>query len=162
MRIRELLVAAAFCAALLGAQHAGAQQQTLYKLVDKNGKITYSNEKPKYFDGQVIELNINPDANTASMPRPSGDGIQRVQKDSKPKPLSPQDQLNQAQERLEKAQAALKAAKDNPGPDDVMMVGKVGGGVRNIQSEDYQKRLQQLEQDVKDAEDNLARVEKGG
>ena len=161
MRIRGLVVAAALSGALLGAQLVCAQQ-TLYKLIDKNGKITYSNEKPKDFDGQVIELNINPEANTASLPKPGPEGFQRVHKDAKGKPVSPQELLAQAQERLEKAKAALKAAKDNPGPDDVMMVGKVGGGVRNIQSEDYQKRLEQLEQDVKDAEDNLARVEKGG
>ena len=160
MKIRGMLVAATLCGALAGSHAACAQ--TLYKLVDKNGKVTYSGEKPKDFDGQVIELNINPDANTASLPKPGPEGFQRLPKDSKGRPQSPQQQLAQAQERLEKAKAALKDAREHPGPEDVMMVGKVGGGVRNIQSEDYQKRLQQLEQDVKDAEDNLARVEKGG
>ena len=153
-------------AATLGVVMAGAQcalAQTVYKLIDKNGKITYSEEKPKNFDGQVIPMNIDPNANTATLPKgdfrpPGSEGIQRVQK---PKPNTGQ-QLGEAKERLEKAQAALQNAKDNPTADERMMVGKVGGGVRYVESEDYQKKIQQLEQDVKDAEDNLARVEKGG
>lgn len=157
-----------FSAAMLGVALTGAQwvlAQTVYKLIDKNGKITYSEEKPKNFDGQVIPMNIDPNANTATLPRATSDrntvdGTQRVQKDQA-KPNAGQ-QLEQAKDRLEKAKAALQNAKDNPGPDDNLMVGKVGGGVRYIPSEDYQKKMQQLEQDVKDAEDNLARVEKGG
>ena len=77
-----------FSAAMLGVALTGAQwalAQTLYKLIDKNGKITYSEEKPKNFDGQVIPMNIDPNANTATMPKANFDrstveGTQRVQK----------------------------------------------------------------------------------
>src|SRR5580704_10815022 len=77
-----------FSAAILGVVLTGAQwalAQTVYKLIDKNGKITYSEEKPKNFDGQVIPMNIDPNANTATLPkatfdRNAVDGTQRVQK----------------------------------------------------------------------------------
>jgi len=155
-----------FSAAILGVVLTGAQwalAQTVYKLIDKNGKITYSEEKPKNFDGQVIPMNIDPNANTATLPkatfdRNAVDGTQRVQK-AKPNAGA---SLGEAKDRLEKAKAALQNAKDNPSADEKMMVGKVGGGVRYVESEDYQKKIQQLEQDVKDAEDNVARAEKGG
>ena len=62
-----VLVAAA--AALFAPPVALAE--VLYKLIDKNGKVTYSEEKPKNFDGQVIRLDINPNANTATMPKPA-------------------------------------------------------------------------------------------
>ncbi|MFZ3322113.1 MAG: hypothetical protein WA190_07045 [Usitatibacter sp.] len=161
MRTARFLSAAMLGVVLTGAQWALAQ--TVYKLIDKNGKITYSEEKPKNFDGQVIPMNIDPNANTATMPkatfdRNTVDGTQRVQK-AKP---NTGPSLGDAKDRLEKAKAALQNAKDNPTAEERMMVGKVGGGVRYVESEDYQKKIQQLEQDVKDAEDNLARAEKGG
>jgi hypothetical protein len=159
MRTGRFISAAMLGAALIAAQCALAQ--TLYKLIDKDGKITYSEEKPKHFDGQVIEMNIDPKANTATLPKgnfnPAGEGIQRI----KPKATSDKA-VKDAQDRLDKAKAALKDAQDNPTADEKMMVGKVGGGVRYVESEDYQKKIKQLEQDVKDAEDNLSRAEKGG
>ena len=64
MRITRFIIIAGVAAA---AQCAFAQ--TLYKLIDKNGKVTYSEEKPKEYDGQVIQLNIDPNANTATLPK---------------------------------------------------------------------------------------------
>ena len=139
-----------------------ALAQTLYKLIDKNGKVTYSEEKPKNFDGQVIPLNIDPNANTATLPKGeglrAGDGVQRKQGDG-PK-LTRDQEIDRALDRLNKAKEALQKAKANPGPDDMMMVGKVGGGMRYEPSEEYQKRLDQLEQNVKDAQDALDRAQK--
>lgn len=164
MESRIRFTTLAILAAAFGVTFASAQ--TLYKLIDKDGKVTYSEAKPKEFDGQVIPLNIDPNANTASFPKPApGAGASgesspfRGRKDA-PK-LSPEERLAQAQDRLDKAKAALQQAQDNPGPDDVMMVGKVGGGVRNIPTEAYTRKLEKLQQDVKDAEDNLTSVEKG-
>jgi Domain of unknown function (DUF4124) len=162
VRLITLVVVAGFAAA---AQCAAAQ--TLYKLIDKDGKVTYSEAKPKEFDGQVIPLNIDPNANTATLPKFT---------DTKRKPgtelggpaanqgnKSPAvDPVKAAQDRLDKAKAALQQAKDNPAEGDQLMVGKVGGGVRMIPSEDYQKKIEQLEQGVRDAEDNLTLAQKGG
>ena len=41
-----------------------AAAQTVYKLIDRNGKITYSEEPPKNFDGKVIRIDIDPNANS--------------------------------------------------------------------------------------------------
>ena len=46
-----LAVACAFFA-------SAACAQTLYKLVDKNGKVTYSESPPKDFDGQVAVFDL--------------------------------------------------------------------------------------------------------
>ena len=46
-----------------------AAAQTLYKLIDKNGKVTYSEEPPKNFDGKVIRMDIDPNANRATLPK---------------------------------------------------------------------------------------------
>ncbi len=146
MRTARFPAVAMLCIGFVATQCALAQ--TLYKLIDKNGKITYSEEKPKNFDGQVIPMNIDPKANTATLPKAN------FTPKAKPSP----QQIDEAQERLDKAKLALQNAKDHPTADEKMMVGKVGGGVRYVESEDYQKKIGQLEQDVKDAEENLARV----
>ncbi len=146
MRTARFAAAAMLCLGFAAAQ--GALAQTLYKLIDKNGKITYSEEKPKNFDGQVIPMNIDPKANTATLPKAN----------FAPKPKPSAQDIEQAQDRVDKAKLALQNAKDHPTAEEKMMVGKVGGGVRYVESEDYQKKITQLEQDVKDAEDNLARV----
>jgi hypothetical protein len=161
MRITGFIIVAGITAA---AQCVFAQ--TLYKLIDKNGKITYSEEKPKEYDGQVIQLNIDPNANTATLPKanfskpaPGTEGGGAAAKaGGKKAPVNP---VKAAQDQLDKAKAALQDAKDHPSDGEMMMVGKVGGGVRTIPSEGYQKKLDLLEQNVKDAEDNLARAEKG-
>ena len=160
MRTRQILPATMLVVALLGAQCAFAQ--TLYKLIDKDGKVTYSGEKPKNFDGQVIPMTIDPNANTATLPKgnfgPPTDGIQRAA----PKAAAPtkQAQIDQAKDQLEKAKAALQSAKDNPAESDTVILGNKGGGVRMVPTDEYQQRIQQLEDAVKAAEDNLARLEK--
>jgi hypothetical protein len=162
--VTHVVLAAA--AALLALD---ASAEVLYKLIDKNGKVTYSEEKPKNFDGQVIRLDINPDANTATMPRPaaganSGEPVtapaRRKDGDAKKK-ASGEERIAQARERLERAQRALQDARDHPADSDVQILGNKGGGVRMIPSDEYQKRLDKLEKDVKRAEDELRLAEKG-
>src|SRR5690348_16979476 len=50
-----------------------AAAQTVYKLIDKNGKVTYAEEKPKSFDGKVIRMDIDPNANKADLGAPQRD-----------------------------------------------------------------------------------------
>ena len=44
-----------------------AAQTTLYKLIDKNGKVTYVDTPPKNFDGQVIPVDIDTKRNSATI-----------------------------------------------------------------------------------------------
>ena len=132
-----------------------AAAQTLYKLIDKNGKVTYSETAPKDFPGQVIRIEINPDANTATLPKlPPREAAPAT----KPGTRSPD--LRGAQERLEAARNALAQARENPRDDEVAWVGNKSGGTRAVPNDKYRARLDQLEADVKAAEEEVRRAER--
>ncbi len=146
---------------------ASAGAETIYKLIDKNGKVTYSESKPKTFDGQVIAVDIDTNRNTATLEKPqskaAGEGTVNRQRGESQSPakMDAEARIAQARERLERAQKALQDAKDNPQEGDLLMVGKVGGGVRTIPSEAYQERLTRLETEVRLAQEELDRAERG-
>ena len=139
------------------AASSDALAQTLYKLIDKNGKTTYSESPPKDFDGKVIRLDIDPKANTATMPK----GSQLREEGAAAKSASADDAVRTARQRVDSAKKALADARDNPGENDVARMGIKGGGTRPIPTEDYQRRLEKLEKDVKDAEEDLQKAQRG-
>jgi hypothetical protein len=150
------------CAVLGAALACDAAAQTLYKLIDKNGKVTYSESPPKEFDGKVIRMDIDPKANTATLPKP---GATRPETESekilrRPTPGGGGDRVLGAREKLEAARKALQDAIDNPREGEVQRVGNVGGGTRPVQSEDYRKRIASLEEDVRKAEEELRAAER--
>ena len=158
MRIPLPLLAAAAALALAGAD-AGAR--TLYKLIDKNGKVTYVDTPPKDYDGQVIRVEIDPKANTATMPKYTPAPKEEAEA-RKPGTAAPgETRVAEARAKREAAQKAFANARDNPGPDDIQRIGNVGGGARPVPTEEYQKRLDRLEKAVKDAEEELKRAEQG-
>jgi hypothetical protein len=129
----------------------GASAQTLYKLIDRNGKVTYSEKPPKDFDGQVIRLDIDPKSNTATLPKPTGPLVD-------PAARATDDRVRMAKDKLEAAKKAYQDALDKPGEGDLTFMGNKGGGTRPVQSEEYAKRLSNLEKAVKDAEEELKRA----
>jgi hypothetical protein len=151
--------------ALLLAAAAPSVAQTVYKLIDRNGKVTYSEEPPKDFDGRVIRIDIDPNANKATLgvPKPV-EAPARVEPGAKPKETAPQptqaQKLEAAQDRLEKARKALTDAREHPGDGDIRFIGNVGGGTRPVPTEEYQQRLAGLERAVKEAEDEVRELEK--
>jgi len=151
-----------FVMTMLGAMAVAfsAHAETLYKLIDKNGKVTYSEEKPKQFDGQVIRLDIDPNATTVTLPKPPQGGFGAAAAREKASPAAQAKvRLESAQDRLERAKAALQNAKDNPGPNDFEHLGKVGGGTRPVASEAYLQRISALEQEVRNAEQVVRTLE---
>ena len=170
--MKTIRIAAVGAAALLAFAASGASAQTLYKLIDKDGKVTYSEKPPKDFDGKVVPLDIDPNRNTATLPKPPAK-VERTEETGpgkggrKPPPkreegqkgVDSNERVREAQERLESAKKALEDAQNNPGPDDVLRVGKVGGGTRPVFAESYANRLSQLEAKVKDAEAKLKEAE---
>jgi hypothetical protein len=154
-------LAIAFVAASLSAD-----AQPLYKLIDKNGKVTYSGEAPKNFDGKVIRIDVNPEANTVSMPKPApkGDaaGETRARGPRSGGEGASRDSVEAAKERLESARKALADARDNPGDGDMQWIGNKAGGTRAVPSDAYARRLEALEEAVKRAEEDLRLAEKGG
>ena len=149
--------------AMTAMASACASADVLYKLVDKNGKVTYSEEKPKNFDGQVIRLDIDPKANTATLPKAEAGRLdESVRKRAAPESAASRAEarIAEARERLERAQRAFTDARDHPAEGDMEILGNKGGGVRMIPTPDYQKKLDALEQEVKEAEAELRRAER--
>jgi exonuclease VII small subunit len=148
-------------AALLAALPAVAQ--TVYKLIDRNGKVTYSETPPKDFDGKVIRIDIDPNANKASLgalrEEAGKSGQAKAKEDARPETPSAAARLEQARAKLDAARKALEDAKDNPGEGDIQWLGKVGGGTRPVPTEQYQRKLDDLERRVKEAENEVHALE---
>jgi hypothetical protein len=128
-----------------------AAAQTLYKLVDKNGKVTYSESPPKEFDGTVTRIDVDPKANTATLPK--GDTLKA------PAAAAESPFLREARVKLNLSRKRLEEARANPGPDDMQRVGNAGGGARAVPSDAYTKRLADLEEEVRRAEAEVQRLE---
>lgn len=140
-----------------------ASAQTLYKLIDRNGKVTYSEKAPKDFDGKVVPLNIDPNANTATLPKPAAAARPETESEKVGRPhatAAAHDKVQPARDKVEAAKKALQDAIDNPRESEIERMGKKGGGTRPVQSEDYQKRIAALEENVRRAEEEL-RVAQG-
>jgi hypothetical protein len=145
-------------AVALAAASTPALGQTLYKLVGKDGKVTYSETAPKDFDGKVIRMDIDPKANTATLP--AGSRLQDKSEASQ-RDAAREDQLKAARARVDAARKALDDARANPGEGDIARMGKKGGGTRPVPTEDYEQRLAKLERDVKEAEADLQGLQRG-
>ena len=150
MKIQSLPVLLALMAAGVVLE---ASAQTLYKLIDKNGKVTYAEAPPKDYDGQVIRIDVDPKANTATMPKftpkPAGESAGARNEASRA-----------ARAKLDAARKALADARANPGEGDVARVGIKGGGTRPVLTEEYRDRLKRLEGEVKDAEAEVRKAER--
>jgi len=157
-RMRPWMLALAV--ALL-AGPAGAQ--TLYKLIDKNGKVTYSEKPPKDFDGKVVPLDIDPTRNTATLPKyePNAAPKGGIQAPGLPPGAVNAGAVNAAQERVDALRKQLQDARANPREDDYDHIGNAGGGARPVLNESYRKRVAKLEDDLAKAEAQLRRVEGG-
>ena len=154
--MKPATILAAALAVIAASLAADAAAQTMYKLIDKNGKITYSESAPKpgEFDGQVIRMDIDPNANRATLPKPP-EGAFKSDANALPPPA-----VLDARNKLAIAQRKLAEARNNPSESDMIRQGSVGGaGARLVPSEAYTQRLADLEKDVKAAEEEVQRVE---
>jgi hypothetical protein len=162
-KLGGLIVTMFAVAALLAGVPATAQ--TVYKLIDKNGKVTYAEQPPKYFEGQVIRIDIDPNANKATLGKPGGDPGQQASR-AKAKREAEEaraethaEKLQAAREKLDEARQALDDARNSTNDDDFRWVGNVGGGTRRVPTEQYQERLAGLERKVKEAEDEVKQLQ---
>jgi len=133
-----------------------AVAQTLYKLIDRNGKITYSEEKPKNYDGQVIELNIDRNANTATLPKPNP--VTETAARKRDAAEKKDQRIEDARTKLAEARKKLQDAKDNPTDEDLERVGTKSGFTRGVPTPAYEKKLAKLQDDVTEAEQELKRA----
>jgi polyhydroxyalkanoate synthesis regulator phasin len=159
---------AALAASMLIAGFPAAAQ-TVYKLIDKNGKITYSESEPKNFDGKVIRIDIDPNANKANLGAPPTDtGASHSAAQARgaardtAKAQGHAAKVQEARERLQAAQDAYTEAKDHPVEgQDIRYIGNKSGGTRAEPTEAYQQRLDKLEREVKEAQNALQKLTAG-
>lgn len=147
-RIGVALVAALSCGI------AAAQVMTLYKLIDRNGKITYSEEKPKEFDGKVVAIEVDMGSNRATMPKYTPQTSSQVAAKK-----AQENRLEKAKNTLAQRKGELEDAINNPREEDIGRMGTVGGFARPVPTEAYLKRLAEMEAKVKAAEDELRAAE---
>lgn len=88
-----------------------ADAQTLYKLVDKAGKVTYVDKVPKDFDGEVTPLTIDPATNAQSPIRAQPPATEEPAKDKRDINTERRTARTKLQAALDKAAARLAAAK---------------------------------------------------
>lgn len=152
---RSLMAIAAF---LLVAPAAAQGTQVFWKLVDKQGRVTYSDQPPKDFDGVATRLEVPLEARSAAaptLPAPSA----TVGANRPPTPAaSPSAELLRARAKLEEARKAYESGKE-AGPDDVVWIGRKGGGARPEISDSYAARVRKLEEAVRAAEGDVQRLE---
>jgi hypothetical protein len=148
----------------LGCGGAGAQ--SLYKLVDRNGKVTYSDSVPRNFDGRVIPLRIDagPDL-LAQPPAADGEGAGRGEPAGEVIRRKPANDTSPIEAARLKAQAARKAyehARDNSTPDDWIYVKPNSNnmGTRRHPKPEYEARLVDLDRKAVLAEQELDRLER--
>jgi len=148
----------------LVATHAWAEpdKQVIFRLVDKNGRTTYSDKAPgKDYQGKVTRIEVDLKANRAML-RPVGDATPPVTLPlSAPelKRVKADAELARANELLELAKKAREDGKE-PKEDETQIIGNAGGGVRLVRTDAFHARIKKLEDAVKAAEVEVERARK--
>ena len=162
---------------LLLPAFAWAQSSTVYKQVDKDGKVTYTEKTPakdakkdeskdtkdgKAAPGTVKKLEMDNERNvikslSSTTEREGGGAAKAVEKR-----LSRQEQLRnnleEARRVVDEAKEALESGKD-PQDEEWQTIVGAGGKPARIPTEAYHQRIKDLEKAVKDAEAGLAKAE---
>ncbi|QJR13906.1 DUF4124 domain-containing protein [Usitatibacter palustris] len=187
LRSERCGIAAVFAALLAFPFEVPAQ--TMYKLVDRAGKVSYSDKVPKNFDGQVTPIETDP-ANVQPAPLPAAKGAPKgtdePKADMNAKRRAQRERLqaaiDAAHERLDKAKAALASGVD-PKEDEYQTIqqkydGSAKAGPRSncmkqtgvdgktlwicptiVPGEAYRDRIAALEAEVAAAEAELTRAQ---
>jgi hypothetical protein len=163
---RPRRLAAFFLATVLACALAHAQEnpnvQTLWKLVDKKGKVTYADKAPpKDYEGQVTRIDVDLRANRAVLSK-AGDPASKATTMSLSAPELRREraeaQLKVAKQNLEAARKAREDGKD-PTEKELEWMGKVGGGARPVPTDAYNERIKKLDAAIKEAEEEQKRAE---
>ena len=117
--MRAVIVSLVLALAIIAADYAGAA--VLYKLVDPLGRITYTDFVPQAFDGKVTRVDVDTNT-TAISPERIPEVLARTPIDHellvRRSPLSAEERLNAAAQRIEAARAALEHERNNSTEED--------------------------------------------
>jgi hypothetical protein len=141
---------------------AEGDKQVIWKLVDKKGKVTYVDKQPpKEFEGKVTRIEVDLNANTATLKGVGEAAPPKVMRLTEPelKRVRADAELARARENLEAAKKAREDGKD-PTPEETQWLGKKGGGARPEPTEAYHARIKSLDQAVKEAQAEFDRAQK--
>ena len=144
-----------------------AHAQTLYKLTDSSGEVTYTDAVPKGFRGTVKRLDIDTSESVAVLTPGARGQAQATAPDyaeiiRRRALVDDEARIIQARERLEAARQALAAAQESSTPDDWIYFGPNNPlGMRRAPRPEYQARLENLERNVQIAEEQLRMAERG-
>ena len=149
----------------LGCADAGAQ--SLYKLVDRNGKVTYSDTVPRDFKGRVIPLHVDPNLNASEASQAAGQegegrGESPAERTIRKGPASDDAPIEAARRKARAARKAFEDARDNSTPDDWVYVNPDRNpvGIRRFRKPEYESRLAELERLALLAEQELDKLER--
>jgi hypothetical protein len=158
MKLLNFLVTAA----AIGTFSCAATSQELYKYTDKNGKVTYSDVKPKAGE-KAVRVDVDPNANVMSSALPARNGVAQTSTEISARVGARAAQrdaeksaIDAAQANLDSAKKALETGRD-PRDDERRIIVRQGGN-SVMRTEAYDERIAKLEADVKKAEENLESV----
>ena len=123
-------LARALVLALAAAVAVPAAAQVLYKLTDRQGRVTYSDRAPKDFDGTVVRLepdpaaNVVPSAKTEAPSRPANAPSEWAENRRRTR-AELEKRLRAAQARVEAAQKA-RAEGGEPLPEELQTIQRHG------------------------------------
>jgi Domain of unknown function (DUF4124) len=140
-----------------------ASAQTLYKYVDKDGKITYSDKPPK--DGEkATKVTIDTNANVTRLNTKDASGKEQKFADIKARGDARaalrdklQGEIKTAETNLEKAKKALEDGRVPLEGETRIVVGKTSNSVQR--TPEYFARIEALEEAVKKAEARVKEAE---
>ena len=183
-------LAGACLLALVAAVSLPAAAQFLYKLIDRQGRVTYSDREPKDFDGTVVRIetdaaaNIVPSAKAGAAP-PRAGGVSAWSEERRRNREELEQKLRAAQDRVEAARKA-KAEGGEPLPDELQTIQRHGAPLKSgeqarnpncfastapsgaaslncpsrVPADAYYERQKKLEDDLAKAEEALALAER--
>jgi Domain of unknown function (DUF4124) len=154
MRKLSLVLALLYC--------ASAMAQAIYKQVDKDGKVTYTDKAPDK-DQPATKVDIDKNRNVATPLGTRSPAAAKGVADANLKAREMSEarfarELEKAEARLSKAKEDLANGKD-PQEDDWSTVGVASGRAGRMLNEAYQERVKRLEDAVKQAEGDVARAQ---
>jgi Domain of unknown function (DUF4124) len=164
MKLLNFVAVLAASASALFSLAAGSQE--LYKYTDKNGKVTYSDVKPKAGE-KAVRVDVDPNANVMSSALPTRNGVGQTAAEVSARLAARSAQrdaeksaIDVAQANLDKAKLALETGRE-PREDERRIVVRKGGN-SVLRTEAYDERIAKLEADVKKAEENVEAVKSKG
>lgn len=159
------------CAALVSIFLTPPAQAEIYRIIDEDGNVSFTDKPPPSRADEAEPVDIDPNAQNSSM---SSDAIEQNQPDWLKEALEKREAEAAARQKaqpgaseMKEWRASLKSAKQRLREAESRQkqgliategdfIGKAGGGVRP--SQQYFEKLRKLDQDVVDAKDHLEAV----